>query len=547
MSDIITSTSDCEGDRDNINEDRNTKKDKLLEGRVVGSSTSPMTLESCTDEEFDFEDGDISRSTVNGILAIDFSKRIQKLLVKDMDSTVVVKLLGCNIGYGVHLNQISSLWKHSQPFQLMDVENGYYLVRFQNKTDYKMVLTQGPWLVFDHCLTVQPWSMDFNPLKPFPSMVLAWIHFLGLPGFLYKWRVFGEIKNLVGKVTKLDIEIDNGARGRFARMAVFVDLEKPLTSQILVNRKVQKVEFEALPAVCFTYGRYGHLKGLRLSTLIDRNIDVDKGRVSDSLAKEFNSTAMGDSFGPWVIVERKYRRYQVGIQSHKAKIMATRLEGSRFEALNSLDIISVEKGEGESAALGAKFQQRPFIKNLKGKRKWPRIGPSDREMKDSKNMGQTPVMRTNELRGNFSFEKDGLGTGNVGEGLDKSVGHAGVVSGLEQLEIQHSLDAPSQKHAGQAWGRSTKREPADGALSCENPIDNAKKVVSGGKRAKCRLGNIINISIKSRGGHFKIAGSSRFPLPKAMNSMTKILSTQMELVKENTDVLNVSADSPNAS
>ncbi|MBA0741775.1 hypothetical protein Gogos_014903 [Gossypium gossypioides] len=130
------------------------------------------------------------------ILTIGFSERIQKLLVKDMDSTVVVKLLGCNIG---------------------------------------------------------------------------------LSGFLYKWRVLGEIKILVGKVAKLDIKIDNGARGRFARMAIFVDLEKPLTFQILVNRKVQKVEFEALPAVCFTYGRYGHLKGLCLSTLIDQNIDVDKG------------------------------------------------------------------------------------------------------------------------------------------------------------------------------------------------------------------------------------------------------------------------------
>ncbi|MBA0786790.1 hypothetical protein Gotri_028230 [Gossypium trilobum] len=329
--------------------------------------------------------------------------------------------------------------------------------------------------------------MDFNPLKPFPSMVLAWIHFLGLSGFLYKWR--------------------NGS---------FVDLKKPLTSQILVNRKVPKVEFEALPAVSFTYGRYGHLKGLCLSTLIDENIDVDKGRVSDSLAKEFNSTAMGDSFGPWVIVERKYRGYQVGIQSHKAKIMATRLEGSRFEALNSLD-------------------------------------------------------------------KDGLGTGNVGEGLDKSVGHAGVVSGEpacinilknasptilfdnSSMHINLTFESPIKtvvdlnaefldpnRHSVVTFKEnfdlnSSTNKVKDRALSCENPIDNAKKVVSGGKRAKCRLGNIINISIKSRGGHFKIAGSSRFPLLKAMNSMAKILNTQMELVKENTNVLNVSADSPNAS
>ncbi|MBA0555825.1 hypothetical protein Golob_025980, partial [Gossypium lobatum] len=35
------------------------------------------------------------------------------------------------------------------------------LVRFQNKVDYGMALTQGPWIVFGHYFTVQPWMVDF--------------------------------------------------------------------------------------------------------------------------------------------------------------------------------------------------------------------------------------------------------------------------------------------------------------------------------------------------------------------------------------------------
>ncbi|PPD92053.1 hypothetical protein GOBAR_DD11006 [Gossypium barbadense] len=239
MSDIVISIDDREGDGDGINEDCNTNKvrfkeigddleenmvvdsvpvprtswkDKLLEGRAVGSFASPMTLEGCTDEEFDSEDGDISRSTVNEIPTIDFSEQIQKLLVKDMDSTVMVKLLGCNIG---------------------------------------------------------------------------------LPGLLYKRRVLGEIINFVGKVAKLDIKTESGVRDRVAKMIVFIDLEKLFTSQILVNGKVQRVEFAALLAVCFTCGRYGHLKGVCPFTLVDQNIDANKGRVSKSLAKKFNSTVTG--------------------------------------------------------------------------------------------------------------------------------------------------------------------------------------------------------------------------------------------------------------
>ncbi|KAG8483174.1 hypothetical protein CXB51_022167 [Gossypium anomalum] len=90
-----------------------------------------------------------------------------------MENIVVVKLLGRNIGYGVLHNRIISLWKPSQPFHIMDVTNGYYLVRFQNKDDYDMTLTQGPWKVFRHYFTIQSWIVDFDPLKHFPTEALA--------------------------------------------------------------------------------------------------------------------------------------------------------------------------------------------------------------------------------------------------------------------------------------------------------------------------------------------------------------------------------------
>ncbi|MBA0664972.1 hypothetical protein Goklo_004900 [Gossypium klotzschianum] len=50
--------------------------------------------------------------------------------------------------------------------------------------------------------------VDFNPSKPFPSVVLTWIHFSGLPGFLYNKQILEEIRSLVRKVTKLDIKAD---------------------------------------------------------------------------------------------------------------------------------------------------------------------------------------------------------------------------------------------------------------------------------------------------------------------------------------------------
>ncbi|KAA3473586.1 LIM domain-containing protein A-like [Gossypium australe] len=43
---------------------------------------------------------------------------------------------------------------------------------------------------------------------------------------------------------QLDMNTDSSARGRFARMVVYVNLDRPLVSQILINGKAQRVEYE---------------------------------------------------------------------------------------------------------------------------------------------------------------------------------------------------------------------------------------------------------------------------------------------------------------
>ncbi|KAK5792678.1 hypothetical protein PVK06_033793 [Gossypium arboreum] len=199
-----------DGDKARSDADRTTKKVHFKEGNgeqdtdmVVDSGSSPMIswkdkllgvnprainnekLESpsaVTDVDLEFFEGDIRRSIVNGIPAIDFSERIQKTLFKEMELTVMIKLLGRNIGYGVLNNRISSLWNPIKLFHLMDIGNGYYLVKFQSIDDYTKVLSQGPWMIYGQYLTVQPWTKDFNSSQPYTSIVLAWI-LISLPGF----------------------------------------------------------------------------------------------------------------------------------------------------------------------------------------------------------------------------------------------------------------------------------------------------------------------------------------------------------------------------
>ncbi|KAG8478885.1 hypothetical protein CXB51_028724 [Gossypium anomalum] len=205
-------------------------KDKL-----VGQSSKDDTNGSKGKEDFVILDGDIQKSFVNGVPSITFSDRIHQFLIQGMKNTVILKLLGRNIGFSILQNKLYNLWRPSATLHMLDIENGYFLIKFQNKLDCEKALSEGPWVIFGQYLMVQPWTLSVDPTQAYPRIVMAWIRFPGLPSYLYNHKIITEIGGLVGKVVKLDMNTDSRARGCFFRMAVYVDLDKPLISQILMN------------------------------------------------------------------------------------------------------------------------------------------------------------------------------------------------------------------------------------------------------------------------------------------------------------------------
>ncbi|MBA0668616.1 hypothetical protein Goklo_001507 [Gossypium klotzschianum] len=83
---------------------------------------------------------------------------------------------------------------------------------------------------------------------------------------------YPSIQHKISRVAKLDMNIDNKVRGQFARMVMYVNLDEPLVSQVLVNGKIQRIEYEFLPTVCFHCGRA--LDQLDSSRLLQLELDV---------------------------------------------------------------------------------------------------------------------------------------------------------------------------------------------------------------------------------------------------------------------------------
>ncbi|MBA0722781.1 hypothetical protein Golax_003426 [Gossypium laxum] len=64
---------------------------------------------------------------------------------------------------------------------------------------------------------------------------------------MYKKKLVKAIGDRIGLVVRLDDNTNNSFQGRFAKMAVFLDLNKLFISKIKIEDKVQRIEYKSLP------------------------------------------------------------------------------------------------------------------------------------------------------------------------------------------------------------------------------------------------------------------------------------------------------------
>ncbi|KAK9209599.1 hypothetical protein WN944_001966 [Citrus x changshan-huyou] len=164
-------------------------------------------------------------------------------------------------------------------------------------------------------------------------------------------RILGEV---VGRVIRIDYNTKAAKHGKFARVAVEICLNKPLVSQFQLNGKIQRIEYEGLPTICFECGKYGHTVDT-----CQRKQEVPRGQGCDGVYQpEGEATGVtvdpanvenpkNSLFGPWMIVAKKGRPRKakegtipgdyIRAQNGNAR------SGSRFSLLNSEDNMENER------------------------------------------------------------------------------------------------------------------------------------------------------------------------------------------------------------
>ncbi|KAJ4828043.1 hypothetical protein Tsubulata_030269 [Turnera subulata] len=155
-------------------------------------------------------------------------------------------------------SKLQRLWSMRGGFRVIDLDHNYFLVKLADGDDYMRALTGGPWVVFDHYLTVEPWQPNFDPASHKVTSVVAWIRVPRLSTELYQLAILKKIGNRIGQFLRVDYSTQKTERGCFAKAAVELGLSHPLQTETCVDGVWYTIKYESLPNVCFECGRAGH-------------------------------------------------------------------------------------------------------------------------------------------------------------------------------------------------------------------------------------------------------------------------------------------------
>lgn len=154
---------------------------------------------------------------------------------------------------------LAPLWKLVGGFDLMDVDNGFYMVMFDLEDDRDKVINGGPWMIFDHYLVVSTWSPNFVSSTGKIEKTLVWIKFSGMNLVYYDESLLIAMAFSIGRPIEVDERTLRVDRGRFARICVEIDLNQPVVGKVLVRGMCYKMEYEGLHVLCGGCGCYGHV------------------------------------------------------------------------------------------------------------------------------------------------------------------------------------------------------------------------------------------------------------------------------------------------
>ena len=305
-------------------------KDRLV-GEIPGAFSQAFSFEDGMDD--DAESDEEVETLRQGLVSVKLSREFKRKIRKPWGRAFIVKVFGRSVGLHFMQAKLLALWKPVGRLDCVNLGHGFFLTRLSLGEDYENVLRKGPWFFGDHFLSIRPWEPDFKPALASVSSIAVWVRLNELPIEYYNAEALQIIGNAIGKVLRVDTFTVSETRGRFARLCVQVDVEKPLATAIMIGRLEQQICYEGIHKMCFGCGRIGHRKE-QCPHIIRQDppvSEVGEKKSGDTAAKSCSAhdsdiarSGVGTSsdvasaghcaeqdvvhegvYGPWVVVTRR--------------------------------------------------------------------------------------------------------------------------------------------------------------------------------------------------------------------------------------------------
>ncbi|XP_028067156.1 uncharacterized protein LOC114269963 [Camellia sinensis] len=212
------------------------------------------------------DEGDADGNTLmpedvqNEIPQISLPNNLLQQIRQPWTNSLIVRPLGKSIGYRMLSTKVKHLWALQDDFNAIDLGSNYFLFKFSSQEDCTHVYSGGPWVILDHYLIVRKWEPDFKASKAFETTTDVWVRFPELPIKYFQEKVLYTIAKQLGRPLKIDLTTSMATRGKFARVRIEMDLNKPLCPKFLLGKKSYSIEYESIHSFCFHCGRVDHRK-----------------------------------------------------------------------------------------------------------------------------------------------------------------------------------------------------------------------------------------------------------------------------------------------
>ena len=296
-----------EGNEDASTTKQGSYKDKLV-GAIPGAFEQAFGFGDTMHEDLESDTEDDNPG--EGSTRILFLKEEKSRMRAPWQSVLIIKPFGRKVGFNFLDARIHSSWAPTGRMDCIDLGLDNYIVNFEKPVDMDNVLKGGPWFIGHQFLAITQWEPRFKASTAEFSSVAVWIRLPELPIEFYEPSALLKIGKAIGPVLRIDANTANGVRGRFARICVQVNLDKPLIRKLYLGKIEQFVQYEGINTLCFLCGRIGHKREACPQLIKETTNDIGKDQSQESDSKgDANHTHKGvknnEGYGDWMVVTRR--------------------------------------------------------------------------------------------------------------------------------------------------------------------------------------------------------------------------------------------------